>query len=96
MVFKLRKREMLASLPASRRKEASSEYPASIAMLDCGVLDKDLFTILFMSLGYSLESRPYSRALGTEGSVVTRGLSINRCSRGLRQLQRLDAVQAEP
>lgn len=57
---------------------------------------KDLFTILFVSLGYSFESRPYSRAVGTEGSVVTRGLSINRCSRGLRQLPRLDANQAEP
>lgn len=57
---------------------------------------KDLFTILFVSLGYSFESRPYSRAVGTEGSVVTRGLSINRCSRGLRQLRRLDANQAEP
>ena len=57
---------------------------------------KDLFTILFVSLGYSFESSPYSRAVGTEGSVVTRGLSINRCSRGLRQLRRLDANQAEP
>lgn len=57
---------------------------------------KDLFTILFVSLGYSFESRPYSRAVGTEGSVVIRGLSINRCSRGLRQLRRFDANQAEP
>lgn len=57
---------------------------------------KDLFTVLFVSLGYSFESRPYSRTAGTEGSVVTRGLSINRCSRELRQLRRLDANQAEP
>lgn len=67
----------------------------SHARLCCTRL-KDLFTILFVSLGYSFESRPYSRALGTEGSVVTRGLSINRCSRGLRQLRRIDANQAEP
>lgn len=67
----------------------------SHARLWCARL-KDLFTILFVSLGYSFESRPYSRAVGTEGSVVTRGLSINRCSRGLRQLRRLDANQAEP
>ena len=34
-----------------------------------------------MLLGYSLEPRPYSRALGTAGSVMTIGLSINWCSR---------------
>ena len=67
----------------------------SHARLCCTRL-KDLFTILFVSLGYSFESRPYSRAFGTEGSVVTRGLSINRCSRGMRQLRRIDANQAEP
>lgn len=43
---------------------------------------KDLFTILFVSLGYSFESRPYSRAVGTEGSVVTRGLTDARAGCG--------------
>ena len=32
-----------------------------------------------MSLGYGLEPRPTSRALGTEGSAMTTGLSINGC-----------------
>ena len=31
-------------------------------------------------LGYSFEPRPESPALGTTGSVVTSGLSINGCS----------------
>ena len=34
-----------------------------------------------MLLGYSLQPRPYSRALGTAGSVMTIGLSINWCLR---------------
>ena len=33
-----------------------------------------------MLLGYSFEPRLNSRALGTVGSVMTIGLSINRCS----------------
>ena len=33
-----------------------------------------------MLLGFSFESRPKSRALATAGSVMTIGLSKNRCS----------------
>ena len=33
-----------------------------------------------MLLGYCFEPRPYRRALGTEGSVMTIGLSMNGCS----------------
>ena len=38
-----------------------------------------------MLLGYSLEPRPNSHALGTVGSVMTIGLSINRCSHSKNQ-----------
>ena len=36
--------------------------------------------MLLHLLGYSFEPRPNSLALGTVGSVMTIGLSINRCS----------------
>ena len=38
-----------------------------------------------MLLGYSFEPRPYSSALGTAGSVMTVGLSINGCSHSKNQ-----------
>ena len=40
-----------------------------------------------MLLGYSFEPRPYtnSHALGTTGSVMTIGLSINGCSHSKNQ-----------
>ena len=39
-----------------------------------------LLSMRNMLLGYNFEPRPNSRALGTAGSVVTLGLSINVCS----------------
>ena len=41
----------------------------------------------YMLLGYSFEPRPYtnSHALGTAGSVMTIGLSINGCSHSKNQ-----------
>ena len=57
-----------------------------------------------MLLGYSFEPRPTTRALGTAGSVMTIGSSINGRSHsnkpvrkfGLRRLQRRHVIQAEP
>lgn len=50
-------------------------HPAS----DCMNQVKSLLSMRGMLLGYGLEPRPTSRALGTEGSAMTTGLSINGC-----------------
>ena len=42
-----------------------------------------------MLLRYSFEPRPYRRALGTAGSVMTIGLSINGCSHSKNQLDEI-------
>ena len=42
-----------------------------------------------MLLGYCFEPRPYRRALGTEGSVMTIGLSMNGCSYSKKKKNRL-------
>ena len=41
---------------------------------------RSLLSMRCLVLGYSFEPRPKSPALGTTGSVVTSGLSINGCS----------------
>ena len=46
---------------------------------------RSLSSMRYMLLGYSFEPRPYSRALGTAGSVMTIGLSINGCSHSKNQ-----------
>ena len=48
---------------------------------------RSLLSMRYMLLGYSFEPRPYtnSHALGTTGSVMTIGLSINGCSHSKNQ-----------
>ena len=48
-------------------------------LLDFCVLEKRLHMNHCMLLGYSFETRPNSRALGTVDSVMTIAESINRC-----------------
>ena len=76
---KHRKRELTPWLLASRTFLSLSQFWRSRRRL-CRNRVRSLLSMCFLLFGYSLEPRPYSRVLGTVGSVMTIGLSYKGCS----------------